>query len=127
MIRQILFAFCGFLLIMAGYTVARLRYDPEMHLRFHRVGVLSFCDLNEIDRLHLCPQVRISQELVTEGVLVLYQCNPNEGYIETINLSDLSKAGMRAKFAVMPNKPEKVCDTKWGEVFRVTTKARIYK
>lgn len=127
MIKRILLAVCALLLLMTGYMAARLRYDPEMHLLFHENGILSFCDLNEIDRLHLCPQTRVSRELVAGGVLVLYQCSPKEGYIETINLSEISKAEVRVRFAGLPGKPEKVCSTKWGEVFHVVAGARIYK
>ena len=123
---RIWFAIFAFLLLAAGYSMAWLRYDPEMRLRFHEVGILSFCDLDETDRLHLCPDARISQELVTGGVLVVYRCD-QEGYVETINLSELSKANVKTQLAELPGSYEKMCDTKWGEVFHVTTKARVYR
>jgi len=127
MIRRILFAIFALLFLAAGYHIARLRYDPEMHLQFHQAGILSFCELDEIDRLHLCPEVRVNQELVTGGVLTLYRCNPKEGYVETISLSELSKANVRTQLAELPGIYEKVCDTKWGEVFHVMIGARIHK
>jgi len=127
MIRRILFVFCALLLVMVGYTVARLEYDPEMHLLFHKKGIISFCDLSEIDRLRLCPQARIAQKMVTDGATVFYICNGSEGYIETIDLSEVSKAGLKAKISGLPGNVEKVCGTKYGEVFHVTTNPRIYK
>lgn len=127
MIRRIMFAVLAFLFLAMGYSVAWLRYDPEAHLRFHAAGILSFCELDEIDRLHLCPASRVAQELVTGGVLVAYRCNEKEGYVETINLSELSKANVRTQLAELPGSYERVCVTEWGEVFRVTTGARIYR
>lgn len=119
--------FLLFTAVMAGYAIGMCRFDPETRLRMHSAGFIPFCDLSEDDRLHLCPQARIAQKLATDGALIFYLCSSTEAYVETIDLSDASKAALGERFKNLPGNAERACGTEHGEVFHLMVKPRIYK
>lgn len=113
------------LCFMIGFGVS-IFYYPGLTYTKYDLGLVSFCDLTEADRFKVCPYQRKVQELVTGGSVVVYVCKSDFsfGYIETNNLSDISKA----KFAEMIERRKHVatfkeeCKSKLGTVFSVREK-----
>lgn len=103
-------------IFLVGYTCARMKFDPQMRLILHENGKLSFCELNENDRLYLCPKSRVAQS-VLDGAIVFYQCNNKEAYIQTINLSNLAQAQLLSKLKSIPGEIKLECRTDTGDIF----------
>jgi len=125
--RHIFYISSILLFMLFGYIIGDLRFNPDWQLAFHEAGFIPFCDLNETDRLRVCPLMRVTQELSTGGSLVFYQCNNKEGYIETVDLTVMSNSNVTKNFNALPSRPSKKCDTTRGEIFHVQKKAKIYK
>ena len=112
------------LIMCVGYGVGFVQYNPKVRIKTYERGVTSFCNLLEEDRLKVCPLKRIYTELKTGGSVIYYVCSQDESFIETNDLSDLSREMMMADFKKYIDagalKIEQVCDTDYGKVYRLS-------
>ena len=90
----------------------------------YELGMVSFCDLAEIDRLKVCPMSRMVEELSTGCSLIIYMCNKNFVYVETNGLSESSQKYLDKLFKEYneSNIIETKCKSKLGTVYSMRKK-----
>ena len=105
-----------------GHSDASARHVTEFN-----EGKVSFCQLDEDDRLFVCPVFRRIKLAPDGGRVIAYMCDsPGKyGYIEFYNMKDPHRAvAMRQLLQLRQRgaKVKKACDTPFGEVYRVSPK-----
>lgn len=126
LVLSLAFLVGGTLEFGAGYYMGQRNAAPVSKAESFFAGKSTFCELDEDDRLTVCPVVRkASRAPVGKGVAVLYICDSarKNGYIEVV--------GADAKFGELVNrkllalarggaKVEKTCAKKNSVVYRVS-------
>jgi hypothetical protein len=90
-------------------------------LTFYNLGVVSFCNLTETDRIRICPSLRSMTEFEKGGEVITYICNDTTGYFEVKNLTPLSLKLIEKKIELYRKEGVVIteeCDTKHGTVFK---------
>lgn len=61
-------------------------------------GKTNFCQLTEMERFVVCPELRAFSKLPDGGITTAYMCNAEAAYIEVSNLSEESKQALASHF-----------------------------
>lgn len=82
----------------------------------------TFCDLNEQERLDVCPEIRIKSVTQDKGEITFYKCSKTLGYVETSNLSDRDYKDLTDAFSTSLSKGFQVnimCEKNNKKVYQI--------
>lgn len=106
--------------LFLGYLAGAFHYDKSMRVGY-KLGLISFCELKEVDRFKVCPILRLHKEMKAGGSLTLYVCSSRVAYLETDSLSNVSTKKVKERLAKARSvgTVEKACSTKSGKIFKI--------
>lgn len=120
-LRVLVSALVLIFMLFMGYFLGMFQYNKSAIIGY-KLGLMSFCDLKEIDRFKICPLIRIHKEMVTGGSTTLYVCSYNTAFMETNSLSKKSVKLVETKFEKTRNDGgivKNMCSTEHGVVYKI--------
>lgn len=109
------------LTLSLGYSIGVFHHKKSARIGY-KIGVVSFCDLEEADRLKVCPLMRFQKEIESGGSAILYVCSQESGFIETNSLTKKSAKLLESllnKIRKKGGQVEEVCSTENGVVYEI--------
>ena len=73
-------------MLFLGYSLGTFQHSKSARIGY-KLGLMSFCELEEVDRFKVCPLLRVHKEMVTGGAVTLYVCSERTAFMETNTLS----------------------------------------
>lgn len=80
-----------------GYGAATTSFKKDTAENFMK-GTVSFCQLNEAERIRICPMVRTQENGENDARLIMYQCNGTYAFVVMEKPTKKMKEMLMVKF-----------------------------
>jgi len=108
-------------MLFLGYSLGTFQHIKSARIGY-KLGLMSFCELEEVDRFKVCPLLRVHKDMVTGGALTLYVCSQRTAFMETNSLSKESVKLVEVVLEKARNDGgfvKNVCSTENGLVYKI--------
>lgn len=115
--KTLIITICCLIFFVLGYYIG----NTSNKIKDYNVGIVSFCELNEEDRLKICPYMRI-HETFEQGYSITYICNNkfSQVYVKLVDLlKEKQKFLQKIKEKEHKIFAKKLCEDKDGEIYKL--------